>query len=42
MTFQPKQITHYEATHLAELQGDVSETAIKYALGLIPLSRQAM
>jgi SAM-dependent methyltransferase len=36
MTFQPKQITHYEATHLAELQGDVSETTIKYTLGLIP------
>ncbi|KAF2246839.1 S-adenosyl-L-methionine-dependent methyltransferase [Trematosphaeria pertusa] len=36
MAFQPKQITHYEASHLAELQGDVSETAIKYSLGLIP------
>jgi len=36
MTFQPKQITQYEAHHLGELQGDVSETAIKYSLGLIP------
>lgn len=36
MAFQPKQITQYQAEHLAELQGDVSETAIKYSLGLIP------
>ncbi|KAI1402585.1 S-adenosyl-L-methionine-dependent methyltransferase [Hypoxylon fuscum] len=36
MAFQPKQIIHYQAEHLAELQGDVSETAIKFSLGLIP------
>ncbi|KAI1653949.1 S-adenosyl-L-methionine-dependent methyltransferase [Daldinia decipiens] len=36
MTFQPKQITHYQAEHLAELQGGVSETSIKYCLDLIP------
>lgn len=36
MAFQPKQITQYEASHLDELQGDVSETAIKYSLTLIP------
>jgi ubiquinone/menaquinone biosynthesis C-methylase UbiE len=35
MAFQPKQITQYQAEHLAELQGDVSETAIKYSLSLI-------
>lgn len=36
MAFQPKQITKYEAAHLTELQGDVSEIAIKYSLDLIP------
>lgn len=36
MTFQPKQITQYQAEDLAELQGDVSETAIQYMLSLIP------
>ncbi|KAI0384004.1 S-adenosyl-L-methionine-dependent methyltransferase [Hypomontagnella monticulosa] len=36
MAFEPRQITHYQAEHLSELQGDVSETAIKYTLGLIP------
>lgn len=36
MSFQPKQITHYEAAHLAELQGSVSEQSITYSLGLIP------
>ncbi|KAF2179225.1 S-adenosyl-L-methionine-dependent methyltransferase [Zopfia rhizophila CBS 207.26] len=36
MAFLPKQITTYEAAHLAELQGDVSETAIKYTLELVP------
>ncbi|KAI0394489.1 S-adenosyl-L-methionine-dependent methyltransferase [Xylariaceae sp. FL0594] len=32
----PKQITEYQIEHLAELQGDVSEQATKYFLGLIP------
>lgn len=36
MVFQPKQITQYQAEHLAELQGDVSEQAIESTLGLIP------
>jgi SAM-dependent methyltransferase len=36
MAFRPSQITNYQAEHLAELQGDVSETAINYCLGLIP------
>jgi SAM-dependent methyltransferase len=36
MIFRPKQITNYRAEHLAELQGDVSETAINYCLSLIP------
>lgn len=36
MAFQPKQITKYQAEHLAELQGNVSEQAIEYILGLIP------
>ncbi|OTA56915.1 S-adenosyl-L-methionine-dependent methyltransferase [Hypoxylon sp. EC38] len=36
MAFHPKQITKYQAEHLAELQGDVSDTAIKYSLRLIP------
>lgn len=34
--FQPKQVTQYEASHLAELMGTVSETIIDYALDLIP------
>jgi ubiquinone/menaquinone biosynthesis C-methylase UbiE len=36
MAFQPKQITHYEAKRLVELQGDVSDQAIEYSLSLIP------
>jgi hypothetical protein len=37
MSFQPKQKkTRYEATHLAELQGDFSKRDIKYTLGPIP------
>lgn len=36
MAFQPKQITKYQAEHLAELQGNVSEEAIEYILSLIP------
>lgn len=36
MAFQPKQLTQYQAEHLSELQGDVSETAIEYILGLTP------
>ncbi|KAF1950201.1 S-adenosyl-L-methionine-dependent methyltransferase [Byssothecium circinans] len=36
MAFKPKQIIQYEAAHLSELQGGVSETAIKYSLSLIP------
>ncbi|KAI0147164.1 S-adenosyl-L-methionine-dependent methyltransferase [Xylariaceae sp. FL1272] len=36
MAFRPKQITNYQAAHLAELQGNVSETAIDYCLSLIP------
>ncbi|KAF3771421.1 S-adenosyl-L-methionine-dependent methyltransferase [Cryphonectria parasitica EP155] len=36
MAFQTQQITQYQAEHLAELQGDVSEQAIKFMLGLIP------
>ena len=36
MAFQPKQITKYEAKHLTELQGDVSEDAIRYSLALLP------
>ncbi|KAJ0121083.1 Ubiquinone/menaquinone biosynthesis C-methyltransferase UbiE [Diaporthe amygdali] len=36
MPFQPKQITQYQAEHLAELQGDVSEQAIRFTLGLVP------
>lgn len=35
MAFQPKQITQYQAEHLDELQGDVSQQAIKFSLGLI-------
>ncbi|KAM0811465.1 putative S-adenosyl-L-methionine-dependent methyltransferase [Seiridium cardinale] len=34
--FQPKQITQYQAEHLEELQGDVSESAVRYTLDLIP------
>lgn len=29
-------MTQYQGKHLKELQGDVSETAIKYSLGLLP------
>lgn len=36
MTFQPKQITKYQAEHLAELQGNVSKQAINFFLDLIP------
>ncbi|KAI0103252.1 S-adenosyl-L-methionine-dependent methyltransferase [Nemania sp. FL0031] len=36
MAFFPKQFTKYQAEHLAELQGNVSETAAKYCLTLIP------
>ncbi|CAI6334311.1 unnamed protein product [Periconia digitata] len=36
MAFRPKQITQYQAEHLAELQGDVSVTAFEYSLGLLP------
>jgi hypothetical protein len=35
MAFRPKQITPYQAEHLAEPQGHVSETAIKNSLDLI-------
>jgi ubiquinone/menaquinone biosynthesis C-methylase UbiE len=35
-SFQPKQITQYRAQHLTELQGDVSETVIRYSLDLLP------
>ncbi|KAM0289763.1 hypothetical protein ACHAO9_005640 [Fusarium lateritium] len=34
--FQPKQVTQYEASHLAELMGNVSKTLIEHALDLIP------
>jgi ubiquinone/menaquinone biosynthesis C-methylase UbiE len=34
--FIPKQVTQYEASHLIELQGDVSETVTSYLLTLIP------
>jgi hypothetical protein len=33
--FLPKQLTQYEASHLAELQDDVSETVASYFLTLI-------
>ncbi|KAF2689808.1 S-adenosyl-L-methionine-dependent methyltransferase [Lentithecium fluviatile CBS 122367] len=36
MAFQPKQITKYEASHLDELQGTVSDTAIKHSLSIMP------
>lgn len=36
MAFQPKQITHYQAEHLTELQGDVNKQAIRFFLDLIP------
>ncbi|KAI1394552.1 S-adenosyl-L-methionine-dependent methyltransferase [Hypoxylon fuscum] len=36
MAFQPKQITHYQAEHLIELQGNVSEAAIEYCLRQLP------
>lgn len=34
--FLPKQLTRYEAHHLAELQGSVSEQIIEFFLGLTP------
>ncbi|KAF4448354.1 hypothetical protein F53441_8229 [Fusarium austroafricanum] len=34
--FQPKQVTQYEASHLAELMGKVSETVANFSLDLIP------
>ncbi|KAI9713122.1 MAG: hypothetical protein M1820_001107 [Bogoriella megaspora] len=34
--FIPKQVTTYQAEHLAELQGDVSETVIEYFLTKVP------
>lgn len=40
MVFLPKQVTQYQAEHLDELQGDVSQQAIKFSLGLIgPFSK---
>ncbi|KAI4597535.1 hypothetical protein KJ359_004237 [Pestalotiopsis sp. 9143b] len=36
MPFQPKQLTQYQAEHLSELQGDVSETMMEYILALTP------
>lgn len=36
MSFQPKQLIQYQAEHLSELQGDVSETTIEYILTLTP------
>lgn len=40
MAFIPKQVTQYQAEHLDELQGDVSQQAIKFSLGLIgPFSK---
>jgi ubiquinone/menaquinone biosynthesis C-methylase UbiE len=35
MAFQPKQITQYQAEHLSELQGDVSEQATRFTLSLL-------
>lgn len=40
MAFQPKQITQYQAEHLSELQGDVSEQAIRYTLSLLSPLKQ--
>ncbi|KAF0638238.1 hypothetical protein FPSE5266_01862 [Fusarium pseudograminearum] len=34
--YQPKQVTQYEASHLIELMGNVSETIIDYSLDIIP------
>ncbi|ESU09526.1 hypothetical protein FGSG_03671 [Fusarium graminearum PH-1] len=34
--YQPKQVTQYEASHLIELMGNVSETIIDYSLNLLP------
>jgi hypothetical protein len=34
--YQPKQVTQYEASHLIELMGNVSETIINFSLHLIP------
>lgn len=39
MQFQPKQITKCQAQHLAALQGDLREHAIRFILGLLPLLR---
>ncbi|KAK6196623.1 hypothetical protein LQW54_011363 [Pestalotiopsis sp. IQ-011] len=36
MSFQPKQFTQYQAEHLSELQGDLSETMIEYILAMTP------
>lgn len=36
MAFQPKQITKYEASHLEELQGDITEKVNTYILSIIP------
>lgn len=36
MAFQPKQITKYQAEHLNELQGDVSQQAINFSLKPVP------
>lgn len=35
MNFQPKQITQYQAEHLAELCGGIGKQAIGFLLGLI-------
>ncbi|KAI4862772.1 S-adenosyl-L-methionine-dependent methyltransferase [Hypoxylon rubiginosum] len=35
-SFQPKQITHYRAEDLEELQGNVTEVGIEYSLDLLP------
>ncbi|KAM0548094.1 hypothetical protein ACHAPJ_010152 [Fusarium lateritium] len=39
--FMPKQITKYEAAHLTELQGNVSETVIDFTLDLMPPFRES-
>ncbi|CEI62235.1 hypothetical protein FVEN_g10269 [Fusarium venenatum] len=35
-SYHPKQVTQYEASHLVELMGNVSETIIDFSLDLIP------
>ncbi|GKU07718.1 gdsl esterase lipase protein [Fusarium langsethiae] len=35
-SYQPKQVTQYEASHLIELMGNVSETIINFSLDLLP------